>query len=207
MGAFLRTGFMMKPVATVLQASLIVLAVAFIFTTDVAADSDDGLLLEDLATEETIPNGGVADLLLTEQQGVPQFSCERQCSPIKRGSGFCCGCMNGPAGWLEDYRRAADTTGRKTELLRIHNQKQALKCLVAKYYWCVAKPCPGFPGGGPPQGDEGYAGDQDDGPIMGHGWGNLAEIAVPPSNTSLADEAAPKHDDLEALTRILDLQD
>merc|ERR1711998_142763 len=49
----------MKPFATLLQATVVVLAVVFVFATDVAAGPDDGLPVEDLATEEG-PNGEVS---------------------------------------------------------------------------------------------------------------------------------------------------
>jgi len=41
----------MKPFATLLQATVVVLAIVFVFATDVAADPGDGLPVEDLPTE------------------------------------------------------------------------------------------------------------------------------------------------------------
>jgi len=54
-----RTSISMK-LFTVLQTSAIVLAVVFVFATDVAADPDDGLPIEELATEEFPKVEGIA---------------------------------------------------------------------------------------------------------------------------------------------------
>merc|ERR1711998_105605 len=106
----------MKPFATpLLQATVVVLAVVFVFATDVAAGPDDGLPVEDLATEEG-PNGEVSqrkghgeetgflveDQLQTDVRGGSsansvQWTCGKQCITDHHGFEYCCGCGSSEA--------------------------------------------------------------------------------------------------------------
>merc|ERR1711998_63084 len=149
----------MKPFATpLLQATVVVLAVVFVFATDVAAGPDDGLPVEDLATEEG-PNGEVSqrkghgeetgflveDQLQTDVRGGSSanpngFTCGKQCI-VEQGFEYCCWCGSSEAEF-NDYmgKTSANQIPHHGTIMTsgsIHFRPMFVsECFDAKKDWC-----------------------------------------------------------------------
>merc|ERR1711998_83705 len=149
----------MKPFATpLLQATVVVLAVVFVFATDVAAGPDDGLPVEDLATEEG-PNGEVSqrkghgeetgflveDQLQTDVRGGSSanpngFTCGKQCI-VEQGFEYCCWCGSSEAEF-NDYmgKTSANQIPHHGTIMAsgsIHFRPMFVSyCFIAKEQWC-----------------------------------------------------------------------
>merc|ERR1711998_624663 len=140
----------MKPFAALLQATVVVLAVVFVFATDVAADPDDGLPVEDLATE-AFPK--VEDLATEEGQDVGssansvQFTCEKQCfqDPAYKSSRvYCCWCGSSEGeyktymtdtSWGQNHHGPCSGSCMTSGLFWMRPQF-VTDCFHAKKQWC-----------------------------------------------------------------------